>query len=1049
MTKSMKKDFRREVRYSLTRFLSIMLIVVLGVAFFAGIKSTPPAMRASADATYDSENFMDIMVQGTLGVTSKDIYEISKIENIKDAEGGYFADFLCRSEEAEIITSVLSLTDRINLVKVTEGRFPEKYDECIADSKFLEKTGYSVGDEITLYTGDGSQLSDTLATNKFKIVGVGSTAYYLSTDRGTTDIGSGIVDAFLIIPKEAFTQSTFSRIFVKVDGTNDLNCFSLRYKNLIKSVIKNIETIAQTRCDVRYSEFRSEAISLISQAEIRFESQKQRAIAQYETAYEELASAQSALDTAQLEIDSKKQEIEDAQDLLDMQETSLPERKEQIKEAKKTLVDLTAQYNTTSQQLNQANAVVEKMEEELRRSASKMSAAEYAEAAYTIYSWKATGQLYQTQLDGLKIAIDQANKRVESAEQILNGSPEAIAEARQKLAEGEEELKKVQRTVTERQEKLNDAKEEYELSKEDMAQELNDAEAKLNSYKEKIENTPIPKWYVTGREAVGTYASFENDAQGISAIGTVFPIIFFLVAALVSLTTMTRMVEEQRMQIGTLKSMGYSKRAITGKYILYAFLATIIGAVIGVAVGESVIPSIVIDTYKTVYVNLTKTVVPFNAVYALVATVIAVVCTMGAAYLAVRRNLRQSPASLMRPDAPVTGRRVLLEKVKFFWIRLNFAQRAALRNMFRYKKRMFMTLFGVAGCMALLLVGFGIRDSVASMTDRQFNQIWNYQGTVTVNEGLSRTERRHVLSELQALAGVADYLQTYRTPSIAVKGEGEENAYILVPQSTEFMNDYIALRNRVTKEEFVLDDNGVIITEKLAKLLGVGAGDTISFKSDENSQTTPEITVSAVVENYLYHYIYMTPAAYNNLFGHAASLNTILLKSNAENDEEFAKKILKIDGVTSVTMNSVTQNQVDENLDNLKIIVALMIVSAALLVFVVLYNLNNINITERKRELATLKVLGFYKDELERYVYRENSILTFFGIIIGIAIGIVLHFFVMHSVETDTTMFGIQIKWYSFLISILLTAVFSAIVNILMSFKLKRIDMVESLKSNE
>ncbi len=305
MTKSMKKDFRREVRYSLTRFLSIMLIVVLGVAFFAGIKSTPPAMRASADATYDSENFMDIMVQGTLGVTSKDIYEISKIENIKDAEGGYFADFLCRSEEAEIITSVLSLTDRINLVKVTEGRFPEKYDECIADSKFLEKTGYSVGDEITLYTGDGSQLSDTLATNKFKIVGVGSTAYYLSTDRGTTDIGSGIVDAFLIIPKEAFTQSTFSRIFVKVDGTNDLNCFSLRYKNLIKSVIKNIETIAQTRCDVRYSEFRSEAISLISQAEIRFESQKQRAIAQYETAYEEHASAQSALDTAQLANDSK------------------------------------------------------------------------------------------------------------------------------------------------------------------------------------------------------------------------------------------------------------------------------------------------------------------------------------------------------------------------------------------------------------------------------------------------------------------------------------------------------------------------------------------------------------------------------------------------------------------------------------------------------------------------------------------------------------------------------------------------------------------------
>ena len=470
---------------------------------------------------------------------------------------------------------------------------------------------------------------------------------------------------------------------------------------------------------------------------------------------------------------------------------------------------------------------------------------------------------------------------------------------------------------------------------------------------------------------------------------------------------------------------------------------------IGVGLGESIIPSIVIDTYRIMYVNLTKTVVPFNLFYAVIATVIAVVCTTGAAYLAGKRNLKQSPASLMRPEAPTTGKRVWLEKHKFFWMRLNFAQRAAFRNMFRYKKRLFMTLFGVAGCMALLLVGFGIRDSVASMTDRQFNQIWNYQGTVTVNEGLTRTERRHVLAELQTLSGVADYMQTYRTPSVAVKGEKEENAYILVPQTTEFINDYISLRSRITKEEYNLDDNGVIITEKLAKLLGVGAGDTISFKSDENSPLTSEITVSAVVENYLYHYIYMTPSVYNMLFGHAASLNTILLRSNAEDDGEFAKKILQIDGVTSVTMNSITQQQVDENMDNLKIIVALMIISAALLVFVVLYNLNNINITERKRELATLKVIGFYKDELERYVYRENSILTFMGIVLGIVIGVVLHIFVMHSVETDTTMFGIQIKWYSFLISILLTSVFSAIVNILMSVKLRKIDMVEALKSIE
>lgn len=1049
MTKSLQKDFRREVKSSFARFLSILLIVALGTAFFSGIKAATPVMKSSADKTYDSENMMDICIQGTLGMTGKDIVELLKIAGVKDAEGAYSGDFLCSGTDSEIVTSVLSLTDRINLVKVTEGRYPEKYNECIADKLFLEKTGYQIGDTVKLSMGTDDELSDTLATDEFTIVGVGTTSYYLSDDRGTTSIGNGTVDAFLVIPKEAFTLTAFTKIFVTVNGAAELNCFSGKYSRLVDSVVSNINTIAETRCNVRYDEFKNESGDLIDKAEARFDERKQKAMAQLESAYQQLSDAQAELDTAQAEINSRRQEIDDAQALLDLQEGSLDENRQKVEQAKTTLASLRVQYNTTSRQLEQVSGTIANMEEELRKNAGSMTTEEYADAAFQVYSYKAMAQLYQGQLATLKSGIEQAEIQINNAEQILNGSPEAIAEAREKLAQGDEAVREAQNTVSDKQEQLDAATEEYNLSKDELVAEFDSAQAKLDKYKEKIATTEVPVWYVTDREAVASYASFESDAKGINAVGTVFPIIFFLVAALVSLTTMTRMVEERRTQIGTFKALGYSKKSIAAKYVLYAFLATVIGGIIGVVLGELLIPGLVLRTYKIMYVNLTKTASFVNIPYALTAVVIAVLCTTGAALFACRRSLKESPAALMRPEAPRTGKKIFLEKFKGFWIRLNFSQKAALRNLMRYKKRLYMTLFGVAGCMALLLVGFGIRDSVSSMTRNQFNKIWNYQGTVTVDESLTRTERRHLLSEVQSIDGVDDYLQTFRTLTYVDANEKEENAYILVPQNVDYLSEYITIQTRLGHKQISLSDNGVIITEKLAKMLGVKEGDTVSFKTEKDGSSTAEIKILGVAENYLYHYVYMTPTAYKNLFGDSAALNTLLLRSSAQDNGEFSKQLLQTDGITSVTMNTDTQTQVDEAMGNLNIIVALMIVSAGLLAIVVLYNLNNINITERRRELATLKVLGFYDGELERYVFRENIILTVVGMLLGIIIGVILHFFVMRSVETDTMMFGRQIKWYSYIFSIVLTAAFSILVNVLMSFKLRKIDMIESLKSTE
>lgn len=1049
MTKPMKKEFLREIRKSFARFLSILLIVALGVAFFSGIKAAAPAMKASADATYDSENFMDICIQSSLGLTQRDIDEIAKVMGVEDVEGSYNADFLCSTPDAEVVTSVIALTDRINLVKVTEGRYPEKYYECIADARFLQKTGHRIGDQIALSTGNGSDVSDKLATNLFTIVGVGNTAYYLNEDRGRSEIGNGTVDAFLVVPKQAFTMTAFTKIFVKVKQATGLNCFSSKYDRLVGQVKDNINVISATRCDVRYDEFQEESGELIKRAQDRFEDRKQKALDQLEKAYQELSDAQSALDIAQSEIDAKKQEIEDAKFLLDTQEQNLPENLERVQQARQNLAELEGQYNNARIQLNYNSGVITKLEEELRQGASKMSNEEYAEAASVIYGYKYLAQAYQSSLDAIKFSIEQARARIDTYERVLNGSPEAIADARLKVETGDEELQKAQKELNEKQGTLDVKKEEYELSKKEMTEEFVEAQATLDAYKHEIENTPRPTWYITGREIVDTYASFENDADGINAIGTIFPIIFFLVAALVSLTTMTRMIEEQRVQIGTLKALGYSKGQISLKYILYALSASLIGAVAGVLIGERLIPSMVVDTYKVVYVNLTKIIIPFNFLYGGLAIIIAVLCTTLAAFAASRKSLRETPAVLMRPQAPVVGKKILLERFKGFWLRLNYGQKASLRNLVRYKKRLFMTLFGVAGCMALLLVGFGIRDSVASMTQKQYGKIFDYQGVITINEGLGKTERRHLLSDIQGTPGVNDYLQVYRAPAFALNASVEQDAYIVVPQNVDFLGEYISLGTRAGKAEYKLDDSSVIITEKLARILGVNVGDTVAFKLGKDSEKTVDIQVKGITENYLYHYVYMTPAVYKMLFGQSASLNTLLVRTNLYDEASFKKQILSLDGVTSVTMNTEAQRQAEKTTDSLMVIVVLMIASAALLAFVVLYNLNNINITERRRELATLKVLGFYPDEMRKYVYRENAILTAFGMLIGIGLGILLHWFVMRTVETQNMMFGSQIKWYSYVLSFALTLLFSMLVNFIMRFKLKKIDMVESLKSTE
>ena len=1051
MTKGLRKDFRREVKHSFSRFLSILLISALGVAFFAGIRSASPAMLASADATFDSDNLADIRVIGTLGLTDNDVAALLSLEGVQAAEGIYTGDFLCETENNTVVAKVTSMTNQVSLVKVKEGRYPEKYNECIADREFLAASGFQIGDTVRLKTGTEAKISDTLADDEFTIVGVGETSYYLNSERGTAAIGDGTADGLLVIPKEAFTAEVYSEIHVTMTGTAQMNCFSKEYDKVLAAVKANIETVESARCEARLAEFRADADKKLNQAKYEFQEKKDKALSDLGDAYQTLLTKEAELENGQLQIEQQRQQIEELRALFDSGDQSVENGKEQIAEARATIDDLERQKKAIEDQIAADEAKIAQMQKDLQADAPYISDEEYYQRSMEIIRATATVEYYKNQLPAIEKSIADVNERVTTAEQFIADYPAAAAAARVKIAEGEAKLEEAEKEIQDGEIALERAKEDYALAAEDTEAEINAAQEKLDKSEDEINNVKLPKWHVLDRTSIQSYATYKNDAQSIAAIGTVFPIIFFLVAALVSLTTMTRMVEEERTQIGTLKALGYKKSAITAKFVWYALLSTLLGSIVGVVLGESLLPIVIIRTYRTVYMHLTQTVVQPHILNAVAATVLALLATVGGAVAASARVLSENPAALMRPEAPKIGKRTFVEDIDFIWMRLNFAQKAACRNLFRYKKRLFMTILGVAGCMALLLAGFGIRDSVEMLPEKQFNRVFSYQGTVGADTSLSRAERRQLLSKVASVEGVTEYLQTKSIVTYAETEKGDTSAYLIVPQDTVKLGEYVHLREaRFPHDDVALTDDGILITEKFAKALGVSAGDMITIKEDETAEPVGDVRVAGVVENYLSSYIYMTPNIYKALYGETASLNAALIQVDPSADTNaVAEDLLDINGVTSVSMNATTQAQVNSMLGNLNVIIAVMILAAGLLAFIVLYNLNNINITERRRELATLKVLGFYPGELAAYVYRENVILTLFGTVLGMGLGFVLHWFVMQTVETETVMFGAEMRFTSYLFAILLTIVFAVLVNALMYFRMKKIDMIESLKSVE
>ena len=1448
--RAFRKDFIREITKNKGRFLSVFFIVLLGAAFFSGIRSAEGDMKVSADRYYDEVNYMDLKVLGTLGLTDDDLADIAKTDGVKAVYGGKTVEVLHDIGESEQVVKLIALTDSVNEPRVVKGRMPEKEDEILVDTQFLKSSGCEIGDQVTFTSGTEDPLSDSLTGDTFTIVGSATLPYYMDLNRGTGSIGNGSINSFALLLPEAFTSDLYTEIYVQADGAQEEASYSDAYDETVKAVQTKIEALEDAACDRRYTAVKTEGQEKIDDAKQQVVDAEQKladaktelddgaqqladakvtiadkeqelldgeqtlkdkeqelldgkqtiaekeqelldgkqAIAEKEQELlsakatiadkeqelvsgkatlkdkeAELASGKATLEAkaaelesgkatlsqkaaelesgkttlnqkaaelesgkaaleakakelsdgktqlaaketelasgkteleekmaqlsaAKTELSQKQTELNAAKEQLSVKETELNAAKEQLSAAREELeskkeetaagraqyeaqkaayeeqknqyetakdqlaqlggqlsdveaaqtevagqieaitaqldglteedevyaslleqktaleakqTELAQQLSTMHEQktfleqniaafeaasaeaeaqlvaaeaqitdaenqlaaadaqltekeqecaagedelaaakeelengeaqvtaglaqiadgeaqasayqkqledgeaqLNAAKAQIEEGEAQIEANRSKLeegeaqlaaARAQIADGEQQIASYQQTIQSGEAQLaEGRKTIADGESQLADAKQTISNGESQ-IAEAKQSIADGETQLAEAKQTIADgesqlaeakqtiadgetqladakqeiadgkisladakqeiadKEKELEDGKAEYEKAKADAEPEIADAKQEIADGEKTLADLKKPTWYVWGRNKVTSTESFGQDAGRISNIGKFFPVIFFLVAALVSLTTMTRMIEEQRQQIGTLKALGYSDGVIAFKYFAYAMLSTVSGALAGVVVGEKILPWVIMNAYGMLYTGLPYYMTPLNWEQGGLAILASAACTGVATIAACYKELAAGPAELMRPEAPKNGKRIFLERIGVLWKHLTFTQKSTVRNLVRYKKRFFMTVIGIGGCMGLILVGFGLQDSITAIAKNQFVSLFTYQANAVLNSDVDESEKEALQTDLENYSGIDELLEMYCQNIELQTDKKTVDAVLEVPKELTNFNDFYAFRDRKSGEVYEFPtDGGAAISEKTATMLGVKAGDTVQLKKGDD---IVDVKISIIVENYVRHYLYLAPDLYEELFGGAPDYNQLLMKyqdTSSNYETALGEKIMTYDGVAAISFTSDLIDQIDNMLRSLDIVIVVLIVSAGLLAFVVLYNLNNINITERQRELATLKVLGFFDGEVASYVYWENMVLTLFGVIAGMGIGTFLHHCVIQTVEVDMMMFGRNVFPRSYGWSALITLAFALFVNFMMFYRLRKIDMIESLKSVE
>ncbi len=1070
--RALNKDNIKEIKNSFKRFVSILVIVLLGVGFFAGIKATSPDMQETLNKYYEDNNVFDVEVISTLGLTNSDIEEIRKIDGVEEVEGAYSTDAIVSIGENEYVAKLHTLPENINKIDIVQGRLPQSENECVVEERFIEGTGKNIGDTIEFNIEDNEEGENVLNINKMIIVGTIKSPLYISNERGSSQLGAGKINYYVYLPKEVINSDIYTELYICINSEN-LSSFSNKYDDKIEVLKNNIEEIADVRKEARYNELKDEANAEVDKAQKELDDKK--------------AEAQQQIDEAQAEIDNAKNELEDARNKISDSESELKtsrqkannefasaenkiaEAKSEIESKEKALENAKAELsNKTSEaeagiasieegisQIDENIVMLEQQKEQLEAMGQDTTQIQNAiqEANNKKIELQNQKTSIQNQLDDAKAQIESGEKQLNDAKQQLEEQENTLNSEKnstyRQLANAQSEIDKAKQELVDGENEIKEGESELETKKQEAQQEIDEAQAKIDDARDKVNEIKKPDWYILDRDSNTGYVSYSQDTERIANIGKVFPVVFFVVAALISLTSMTRMVEEQRTQIGTLKALGYNKLQIASKYILYALSATVIGSILGMFVGFYTIPVVIFNMYRMMY-DVPEFIQEFNSVYAIGGLVIALLCTVGATIYSCTRELRSTPSVLMRPKAPKVGKKVLLERINFIWSRLKFTQKVTVRNIFRYKKRFLMTIIGIAGCTALIVAGFGLRGSVGRLIPLQYGEIFKYDLSISFNDDTSREDIDESFKNIENLEEIEKAIKINLQYIDILDKNNKNDIQLIIPENVNEFNNYVMLQNEKTKDNYILNDEGVIITQKLSELLDINIGDTI--KIENSNDVVADVKVVGITRNYLMHYMYMSPEFYNKIYGENVKYNTIYTIDKSlsrEQEDILGKKILEDSNVSNISFISVTKGLFDDVMKNMIFVVFILIISAGLLAFVVLYNLSNVNISERIRELATIKVLGFYNKEVYKYVGRETTILTIIGIVVGLVAGYFLNSFIIKTCELDILMFDPTIEFTSYLYSVLLTVIFTIIVNITTYFALKKINMVESLKSIE
>ena len=1016
MKSALLKDSIKEIKNTYKRFLSILVMAFLGVGFFAGMRAASPDMVDTIDQYYKESQVYDIKILSTLGLTNDDIDAISEIDEIENTVGTYETEGKIEIDNKEIITKIMSV-EKLNKPILLQGNLPKTQNECVVEDSFLTANHKSIGDTIEVEAektkNDEGEEVEYLNKNILKIVGTVKSPLYISRDRGTSSLGSGKIDYYIYVPKENIkANEIYTNIYIKLKNSENYTTSSEKYEEYIAEVKEKIEAIKEEREKARHDKLVDIATRKVKEAEEKLNENKQNAQQQIEEAKQEIENGKNKIEKAEVKLNSSKKEAD----------TKFKSAYNQIQMAKKSIFHNETQLNQKEQEAGQQITELEIKKQELQTQFDTIeNNLTQLETQYNQIKDNPNISEEQKQMLENKIQMLKQSKQTikEGIEQINNGittGKQEIENAKTQLQNAKNELTKKEKqyeaTKTATYSSLENAKIEIEKSKtelekgekeleekqEEFKDKIADEESKLIDSREKIANIENPTWYVLDRYSNTGYNSFIQDTESIENISKVFPIVFFMVALLISLTSMTRMVEEQRTQIGTLKALGYNKLQIASKYVIYAGLACVIGGVLGMSVGFVLLPQIIWTMYQMMYQMTDNIHISFNIIIGGMGLLLICVCIIGATIYAVLKELVQTPSTLMRPKAPKMGKRVLLEKIPFIWKRLSFSQKVTVRNIFRYKKRFLMTIIGILGCTALIVVGFGVRDSIRCIMPNQFEKVFNYDMQIGLKNGLEDEQKQKYIISLQEKTELEKVVETYMTSNIAKNQENEEDVQIIVPKEPKDLDEVINLTDVKTGEKVQLEENAICLTDKVAELLNVKQGDTITLKDSKDKER--QVKISNIVENYVYHYVYMSRITYENLYGENYNTNMLFTKNNNLSEEQetnLATEIMNQSEVASISRNSSIMNLLDDTMKSLNYVVIILIVSAGLLAFVVLYNLSNVNISERIRELATIKVLGFYDKEVYSYVTRETVILTAIGIVLGLISGYFLNYFIIRN----------------------------------------------------